>query len=384
MRVLILAGPSYGLLFPVVPMAWALRAAGHEILVAAPENALPSVTAIGLPAAAAAPPLEINTIMMTDRAGAPLAPPGDEAGRVAHIGAGFGKLAAATVEPLTRLASDWRPDLIICAAPLHAAGLTACRLGLPWVRHAVDMGNPPLLDEGAATELARELAAIGLTGLPEPDLFLDSCPPRVRRADTPPGVGLRYVPYNSPGPVDPVLFRVPVRPRVLLTLGSRIAAGKPGGVEVLGRLATALTALGADIVVAATEQASAALGSLPAGVRAGWEPLDVLIPRCDLVVHHAGGNTMLAALAAGRPQVLLPYMAAQADMSRRLHEYGAARVVSPAAPDEAVVAACAEVFGDPGYANRAAELATEIAAQPAPAGRVADIEALTAAGQQAG
>jgi UDP:flavonoid glycosyltransferase YjiC (YdhE family) len=324
MKVLILAGPSYGLLFPLVPMAWALRGAGHEILVATPENAQPAVTAIGLPAAAAAPPLEINTIMMTDRAGAPLALPGDEAGRIAHIGAGFGKLAAVTVGPLTDLARDWQPDLIVGAAPLHAAGLAARRLGVPWVRYAVDMGNPPALDEGAAAELAPELAADGLDGLPAPEVFLDSCPPSARRADAPPAQAVRYVPYNSPGPVEPALFAQRDRPRVLLTLGSRIAPGKPGGVETLGRLAAALAGLGADIVVAATEQASAALGPLPAGVRAGWAPLDVLIPQCDLVVHHAGGNTMLAALAAGRPQVLLPYMAAQADMSRRLDNYGAA------------------------------------------------------------
>ena len=38
MRVLITSAPMHGHLFPLVPLAWALRAAGHEVLVASPRT----------------------------------------------------------------------------------------------------------------------------------------------------------------------------------------------------------------------------------------------------------------------------------------------------------------------------------------------------------
>jgi len=34
MRILVAVPPGYGLMFPLVPLVWAARVAGHEVLVA--------------------------------------------------------------------------------------------------------------------------------------------------------------------------------------------------------------------------------------------------------------------------------------------------------------------------------------------------------------
>ncbi len=52
MRVLVVAGGSGGVIFAVTPLALALRDAGHQVLVATPENTVATVTDTGLPARA--------------------------------------------------------------------------------------------------------------------------------------------------------------------------------------------------------------------------------------------------------------------------------------------------------------------------------------------
>lgn len=52
MRVLITCAPELSRLLPVVPLAWAFRADGHQVLVAVPEDFVPEVIGIGLPALA--------------------------------------------------------------------------------------------------------------------------------------------------------------------------------------------------------------------------------------------------------------------------------------------------------------------------------------------
>lgn len=74
MRVLFTTAPLPGHLYPMVPLAWALRAAGHQVLVAAPENFSETVVATGLPAATSAPPVAFEEFMLHDRDGRRLTP----------------------------------------------------------------------------------------------------------------------------------------------------------------------------------------------------------------------------------------------------------------------------------------------------------------------
>ncbi|MEV0646425.1 glycosyltransferase [Phytomonospora sp. NPDC050363] len=53
-------------------------------------------------------------------------------------------------------------------------------------------------------------------------------------------------------------------------------------------------------------------------------PHDQLFPRTAAVVHHGGGGTTGAALAAGRPQVVCPFVADQPFWAQRMHAAGVA------------------------------------------------------------
>lgn len=367
MRVLLTAGPTLGLVFPLVPQAWALRAAGHEVLVAGPPGTAGAVHGAGLAFAACTEPLEMADVMMVDRSGRRLALPDGEDEMLDHMGRGFARLAARSVDGLLALARSWQPDLVVGSTFHYAAPLLAGLLRVPWVNLGVELGVIPELDRAARDELAPDLARFGLDAPAEADVLLNPCPPGLLRPGEPAGEPFRYVPFNTTGPVQPWMLAEPDAPRVCVTLGSRVSSGKVGGLETLDRLVRALSGLGAEVVVAATEEIAARLGPMPAGVRAGWLPLDVVVPRCHLVVHHGGGNTMLSCLAAGVPQLLLPYMVNNRVGARRLRDFGVAEVLEPGADtDQNVAAACARLLASAPPRERAAAVGRQVAALPSP------------------
>src|SRR5262249_33834850 len=65
---------------------------------------------------------------------------------------------------------------------------------------------------------------------------------------------------------------------------------------------------------------------LPDGVRHfAWVPLSKLLPHASALVHHGGIGTSAAALAAGIPQVVMPFSHDQPDNAARLERLGVAR-----------------------------------------------------------
>lgn len=380
MRILFVAGPSYGLVFPLVPLAWALRTAGHEVLFTGPANTAPAAGEAGLPFVASSAALEMPDFMMVDREGRRLGLPDDEDEMLAHMGRGFARLAAYSLDGLLATARAWRPDLVVGSTFHYAAPLLAGALRVPWVNQGVELSVLPGLDTAAGTELAPELSRLGLDALPATDLLLDACPPGLRRPGEAGGEPFRFVPFNRTGPLEPWMLRKPTTPRICVTLGSRVSRGKIGGLETLDRLVRALPQLGAEVVVAATPEIAAELGPLPAGFRAGWLPLDVVVPTCDLVLHHGGGNTMLSCLVAGVPQLLLPYMVNNRLAARRLRDFGLAEVLEPGADTtENVVRAVGGLLADQAARQRARAVAEEIAGQLSPRDVAARLPQLVAA-----
>ena len=71
-------------------------------------------------------------------------------------------------------------------------------------------------------------------------------------------------------------------------------------------------------------------GPVPPGVAVhAYIPTSTVLPESDLVAHHGGSGTMLAALAAGTPMVIVPLAADQPDNGDRSVAAGVARVVEP-------------------------------------------------------
>ncbi|WP_370119211.1 nucleotide disphospho-sugar-binding domain-containing protein [Streptacidiphilus sp. MAP12-33] len=380
MRILVSTGPSYGLYCPVVPMAWALRAAGHEVLVAAPEGLAPTANGSGLPFMPTYGPMHMAEVMAHDRAGNPIVFAREEPQMLEQAGRGFGRLAARNLPGLRKVVEQWRPDVIIGEPHSYSAAIAAQLHGIPWVEHGVGLGYFREMDKHGVAELEPELTELGLGGLPEPDLALEPCPSSLLPESGARGHAMRYVQYDPPATVPSWAFDRHERPRLLLTLGT--VAPAAGGARVLRELVNLLPRLGVELLVAVANDIVPELGPLPdAVVAAGFLPLASVLPSCDLVVHHCGGGSTMAAILAGLPQLLVPQpiVAEQYDSARRVTAYGSARqlVGQPIDPD-AVMENVRALLEDETYRTKARALRAEVSAMPSPASLVPLIEELAA------
>jgi glycosyltransferase len=382
MRVLVTTAPLHGHFFPMVPLCWALRAAGHDVLVAGPENFVDDIAAAGLPAVASADPIGFADFMFHDRDGTKLPPPADPAARRASSGRAWGRLTARTLPGIAGIVRDWQPDLIVSEPTEYAGPIVAAAAGIPWVEHWWGLAAQPEYRPSAEVELAPELARYGLETLPEPAVRIDVCPPSVQRPGTPEAQQMRYVPFNGPAVQPPWVSEPKTRPRICVTLGSMLP--KVGLLDFGGMLrdfATGLTEIGADVVIGVDAEVAAGWTDLPDGVRAtGWLPLNLVLPACDLVVHHGGPGSVFTALALGVPQLALPQTADQFENAERMTDCGAGLQLLPdRRSTETVVAACREILDEPLYRKKAAAVAQENAVGPTPAEVVTVLERLVAA-----
>ncbi|MCM3920965.1 glycosyltransferase [Frankia sp. AiPs1] len=371
MKILFVAGGSSGVIFSLVPLAQTARNAGHQVVMAGPKDVMPTVTGAGLPGVAVTSRSMLQTL--EDEDGNRLPIPTDLHERFIFNGRCFGRYATWCLDALLEFARAWQPDLVVGGVLAFAAPLVASHAGVPYVKHAVDMGEPRTIDLAAAAELGPQLERLGLYDMPRPDLFIDICPPSLRPADALPAQLMRYVPYATPRATQPWMYTRGDRPRVLLTAGSRITPDFY--LDVLTGLVKKVEHLDVELLVAAPDDMAELLGPLPDNVRAGWLPLDVVAPTCDVVISHAGGTTVLSALAHGVPQVLIPYLPYVVDYSERLTAAGAARMIAPGDDTaEHITAVCREIMADSGYRDRAARIAVEMAAMPLPAEVVGVLE----------
>ena len=94
-------------------------------------------------------------------------------------------------------------------------------------------------------------------------------------------------------------------------------------------------------------------------------PYDWLFPRVSVVVHHGGGGTTGAALAAGRPQVVCPFVADQPHWANRMHAIGVAPapVRQQQLTADLLAEAIRQAAGDTAMRERAEQLGVEIRAE---------------------
>ncbi|GGZ81798.1 nucleotide disphospho-sugar-binding domain-containing protein [Streptomyces echinoruber] len=386
MRVLLTTAPLHGHFFPTVPLAWALRAAGHQVLVACPEGFTGTVAGAGLPAVASAPHVGFEDFMLRDRDGRPLHPPRDPAERRRGSARAWGRLAARTLEGTLRIVGDWRPDLVL-SEPLEYAGrLAAAAHGVPWVEAGVGLSDFADSRGPATEELAPEMARLGRDALPGPALVLDVRPPSLRGGGPARGPVVRYVPHNG-ADVRPAWLGLPRGgPRICLTLGSMLP--RHGRLDFRGRLlalATALAGPDTEVVIAVDDEVAAGWERLPRGVvAAGRFPLDRALTGCDLLVSHGGAGSVCAALAHGVPQVCLPQTADQFENAGLVAAGGAGLALPSDASEETVRDAAHTVLERAAFRDRARALAEEIARQPSPVEVVPLLERLAAAPAGAG
>ena len=366
-RVLAVASPALGHLFPMVPTLWALRAAGHDVRVAVPGYFAPAVLQTGLAASVCTEPAsEDVAVCGSDRVAA-----SDRDGTAAEAThRRFARLSLAMGPEVEALAAGWRPDVIL-SDPVDLAGRrVATMLGIPFVEHR--WGPAPA--EAPRTAAARgvfgdESATWPGTGGGAPDLTVDPCPPSLRTPGTEPGEAVRYVPFNGPALAPRWSTEPPASgTRVMITLGTVVSDGDDGRGTILSAAVAAARRAGAEVVVAADRRRVAT--AVVEGARAvGWLPVGLVAPTCALVVHHGGSGTMLSSFAAGVAQVACPSAFDEVHNARRIDELGAGRLVAVAGEQVEVVLedAIRSLLTDPSFCERAAAVQEEIAGAPPPA-----------------
>ncbi|MGI8807422.1 MAG: glycosyltransferase [Acidimicrobiales bacterium] len=385
MRVLCTCVPGHGHFHPMVPIARALKARGHEVAFATAERFCPRVAQAGFqafPAGLAPGPMVERTLALPGVA----APGPEDAGR---FGAQmFAAVAGpAKVPDLVAVVADWKPHLLVHDVTDFAGPVAAARAGIPCAAHSLGPMFPIDLYRLGAKLMApvwRETAATpGPYGGMFGTVYLDICPPSLQSPDLR-ATGavvrpLQPVPFDAVGgeSLPAWVDRPADRPTVYVTLGT-VDNDAPGVTEaaVEGLRDEPLTV----IASVGPNRDPAELGPQPDNVHVErYVPQSLMLPHCDAVVTHGGSGTMLAALAHGLPLLLLPQGANQFWNADRCAALGVGVRLVPGEVDAGSVRrAVRALLQQTGFRARAGDIAAEIERMPPPSAVAGTLEALVA------
>ena len=362
-----------------MPLAHAVRRAGHRVAVAAPPEFAPTIERHDLPALAA------GTGRLPRRLDRLFADLGAiQVEREAWLFANWvgGLRCQLMASDLIALAGAWKPDLIVREGVEYGGCLAAEALGIPHVTvrpRPVPSGLSYRLRERVTPVLERRRRELGLA--PDPDgqmcsrylelAFLpreffgatETHSPRTRYFD----FGLRGL-QADPG-ADPAPVPAGAAPaRVYVSLGT-LWYSEPGVMETL---VGALCAQPLQLLVSAGNEAVAArlrevVAREPARreavtIHASVDQLEAL-RRCDVFVTHGGINSVREAAILGVPMVVVPLTGDQPFNAERCAALGVARRVGPGERGGPQVreAVCA-VLEDDAYRDASQRLQRAIAA----------------------
>lgn len=385
MRILVTSIPQVSHMFPIVPTAQALQAAGHDVLVVTQPNVATALAGAGLAVETIGASFDIVSLYRAFL-------PAD--GLPTSWQLDLDKMNLVAARPWAQFAREvfgaqleaarrWRPDLIVCDPMEIAALLTAAVLNVPVVSHR--WGGPATIGGVYTATAARRMAPLlrrhGLAAMAAPALIVDPCPPSIMLPGTEPGHPVRYIPYNGTGTL-PAGALAGSRPRVCVSFG-RVSAALAGGALVRWTLEALDQIDGIGVTLAVTRNDLAEIGQVSDHVEVLLDvPLNLIVDHCDVLVHHGGSGTGMTGLCAGTPQVVLPQIPDQSTFGDLLEAAGAGR--SLADPDsqrdiEAVRSAITAVLDEPGYRGAARRVQAEIEDMPEPARIVAELERCAAA-----
>jgi UDP:flavonoid glycosyltransferase YjiC (YdhE family) len=355
-----------GHLQPLVPVARAAVAAGHEVAVAGSGKLTEVVEAAGFRAFATSAPRTADESPPT-RDLTPL-PPTDAFAAELEFAENFAtKGARRHATALQDHLREWRPDVVVRDEADLGSAIAAEVVGVPTATVLVlaagtllrpDLVSPPLQVIRAEHGLAADPDLAMLTR----GLVLAPFPPSFRSPSSPLPLPVSTFSYR---PVD----RVPAtrragRPRVYVTLGTTFNTGSG---DLFERLLAGLADVHADVLVTVGQHIDPAdFGVQPDHVRiARFVPQEQVLRDSDLVISHGGSGSLMGALAHGLPSVLLPLGADQPHNAQRAAELGVARTLDAATASPAEIGrAVSKLLADDTAADRARELAAEIDALP--------------------
>ena len=374
MRVLITTPAGAGHVNPMVPLARALAARGHDLRWALPDEGVGAVERTGIRAVSTAPhglggPAEVMRLY----------PELDRLSPAERPEIMFGKLFGNILAPLmlagmVPLVRDWRPDLVVADAAEFAGHIVAAELGVPSVTKGFGLLLPEKRVAGASEAVAHLWRSRGLDPRPfggsYDHLYLDIYPPELgsgaashvpRRQLLRPDTDDMEIEQSLPLPLPEAH---PDAPLVYVTMGTVFNNPEP-----LRVVLAALSGLHVRVLVTVGPGGDpATLGAQPPHVRVErYVPQTLVLPRCDVVVSHGGSGTVLGAMTLGLPQLCLPQGADQFLNAAAVSSAGAGLSLLPdEAGVDAVSDAVTRLLDDASIRDAARRLSASIAAMPPP------------------
>lgn len=378
MRILFSCIPSEGHFSPLLPLARALAARGHELRFAVAPAWEQRVREEGFEALAAGISQE-EGLARAEPERREIFALGAEGRRPQLFTLMFAKVhAPAKIDELLDVVRAFEPDAIVYDSSELAAPIAAAALGVPAVNHSFGAMIPLAVLERAAGELAPLWRRHGLE--PDPyagafgELFVDLAPESFAW-ERPPGRSVRMRPVPGASGSPPDWLDELETPFVYATLGT--VFNEPSRFRPLLDGLDGVPA----VVTVGRDVDPAELAPVPPGIRLErFVPQAHLLPRSAAVVSHGGSGTTLGALAHGLPLVLLPHGADQFDNAVRCERVGAAVVLRPGEWDAAALrTAVRRALDDPALAAGARRVAAEIEAMATVEEAAAAVEELAAA-----
>ncbi|MBB5156858.1 glycosyltransferase (activator-dependent family) [Saccharopolyspora phatthalungensis] len=393
----------------MVPLAWGLQAAGHDVHVASKPRLTDHVTAAGLTAVPMGSRDEHTQLL--DRLGTDLVNfyasvdftgmRDESADKVLSdndvlVGTFYAlENDASFIHELAGYADHWVPELIIWEQFTFAGAVVGAATNIP---HGRLVWSPDLfyqMRQKVSVALADRLpwlrddalrdwleSAVGAFGREFGDdlLFgqwqIELSPPELRLPSPRPSLPIRYVPYNGVSVVEDWVREPPKLPRVALTMGITARSGHYANPVDIKEVLRKLAELDIEVVATLSQAEQAEIGPLPDRVRlVDFVPLRALLPTCDGIIHHGGSGTWASALAAGVPQIVISNLWDNVYRGRQLAELGAGVFLPPAeATPETIQNKLISLMTADGFQTAARRLQESMLGQPAPTDIVPQLE----------
>ena len=379
MRILFSAVPAAGHVNPLLPLARAARAAGHEVALLTGEEMIGKVDA-EIPILKAGPSIEAVIAEAGRRLGSTrdIRKPSESSDplvRALEVEIFAGARVDLVAPQALELADQWQPDLIICENADTVGPLVAAATGVPWVRVAYGVAMEDDKVVQLADKVASRYAERGLTPKP-PIAYVDPCPLSLQR----PGwkspvhrIGVRPQPHRVDGPTStaPQFPELPKRPLVVITLGTVF-----GNTDILRAMIESLEPVGVNVISTLGTQFTSDSAELERDwvKLVDYVPLDQLLIGVSAVVSVGGAGTTMATLERGIPMVMFPLGADQPRNAAGATRAGAAIQIQSA--DE-TGAAVGKILHDRSFTECAQAVAGEMQTMKSPAEVLAELIALS-------
>jgi UDP:flavonoid glycosyltransferase YjiC (YdhE family) len=370
-RILFAFTGGRGHLEPLVPIARAARDAGHTVAFASPPRMAAKVEELGFavfPIGEAPPPKPPERKPLREV---------DLEREEREFREWFADQGARERAPgVLALIGEWRPDVVVAEETDLGSLVAAERAGVPYAMVLVLAAGTFVRPDLVAEPLNALRAELGLAPDPQLEglsrhLVLSPFPPSFRD----PAFPLPATAHSFRS-LDATHDGTRGKPLVYFTLGTvfNLESG-----DLFTRVLEGLRELPVDVIATTGPRIDPAeFGPVADNVRLeAYVPQADVLPRASAVVSHGGSGTVVAALAHGLPQVLIPMGADQEPNARRCEALGVALVLDALAATPADVAGGVTiVLSDPSYRTAAERVRDEIAALPGPEHTVTLLEQL--------